>query len=171
VTGVIKQIDDEFGQEAPITVTRGNVHDYLGMTLDYTEKGKVKIKMLDYVMKMFADLPAEMDGEAATPAANHLFDVDEDSPRVSKEKAQFFHTYVAKALFLCKRARPDLQTAVAFLCTGVKSCKEDDYKKLTRMLQFMRATKDDFLTLSANSLHNVRWWVDASSAVPYTRTS
>jgi hypothetical protein len=72
VTGVIKQIDDEFGQEAPITVTRGKVHDYLGMTLDYTKKGKVKILMLDYVMKMLADLPAEMDGEAATPAANHL---------------------------------------------------------------------------------------------------
>jgi hypothetical protein len=25
--------------------------------------------------------------------------------------------------------------------------------------------RDDFLTLSANSLHNVRWWVDASYAV------
>jgi hypothetical protein len=105
---------------------------------------------------MFADLPAEMDGKAATPAANHLFDVDEDSSRGSEEKAQFFHTYVAKSLFLCKRARPDLQTAVAFLCTRVKSCNEDDYKKLTRMLQFIRATKDDFLTLSAISLHNVR---------------
>ncbi len=33
------------------------------------------------------------------------------------------------------------------------------------MLQFLRATKDDYLTLSANSLHNVRWWVDASYAV------
>jgi hypothetical protein len=33
------------------------------------------------------------------------------------------------------------------------------------MLQFIRGTKDDYLTLSANSLHNVRWWVDASYAV------
>ncbi len=33
------------------------------------------------------------------------------------------------------------------------------------MMQFLRATKDDYLTLSANSLHNVRWWVDASYAV------
>ena len=41
VTSTIKLIDDEFGNEAPITVTRGKVHDYLGMTLDYTEKGKV----------------------------------------------------------------------------------------------------------------------------------
>jgi hypothetical protein len=164
-TDVIKLIDDEFGKEAPLTITRGKVHDYLGMTLDYTEEGKVKIKMMDYVEKMLADLPKEMDGEAPTPAANHLFDVDDDCPLVSEEKAQFFHTYVAKTLFLCKRARPDLQTAVAFLCTRVKSCNEDDYKKLTRMLQFIRSTKDDYLTLSAHSLHNVRWWVDASYAV------
>jgi hypothetical protein len=165
ITNVIKQINDEFGKEAPLTITRGKIHDYLGMTLDYSEKGKVKIKMMDYVEKMLADLPDEMSGEATTPAANHLFDVDEDSPKVDEKKAQFFHTYVAKTLFLCKRARPDLQTAVAFLCTRVKSCNEDDYKKLIRMLQFIRTTKDDFLTLSAVSLHNVRWWVDASYAV------
>jgi hypothetical protein len=114
---------------------------------------------------MLADLPDEMKGEAPSPAANHLFTVDNSQEKVSKEKAQLFHTYVAKTLFLCKRARPDLQTAVAFLCTRVQSCDEDDIKKLIRMLQFLRATKDDYLTLSATSLHNVRWWVDASYAV------
>ena len=165
VTGIIELMKDEFGKEAPLTVTRGKVHDYLGMTLDYSEEGKVKIKMLDYVEKMLADLPKEMDGEAITPAANHLFDVDEDSPKMGEEQAQFYHTYVAKTLFLCKRARPDLQPTVAFLSTRIQSCNEDDYKKLVRMLQFLRATKSDYLTLSAESLHNVRWWVDASYAV------
>jgi hypothetical protein len=164
-SSIIQLIDSEFGKEAPLTVTRGRVHDYLGMTLDYTEKGKVKIKMLDYVTKMLDELPEEMNGEAPTPAANHLFSVNEDQTKVDEKKAQFFHTYVAKTLFLCKRARPDLQTTVAFLCTRVKACDEDDYKKLKRMLQFLRATKDDYLTLSAKTLHNVRWWVDASYAV------
>jgi hypothetical protein len=121
--------------------------------------------MVDYVEKMLADLPEETNGEAPSPAANHLFTVDDNQTKVDEKKAQFFHTYVAKTLFLCKRARPDLQTAVAFLCTRVQACDEDDYKKLIRMLQFLRATKDDYLTLSATSLHNVRWWVDASYAV------
>ncbi len=44
VTGIIETITDQFGKEAPLTVTRGKVHDYLGMTLDYLEKGKVMIK-------------------------------------------------------------------------------------------------------------------------------
>jgi hypothetical protein len=138
------------------------------MTLDYSEQGKVKIniKMPDYIEKMLADLPAEeMAGEAPTSAANHLFSVNDNQTKVDEQKAQFFHTYKAKALFLCKRARSNLQTAVAFLCTRVQSCDEDDYKKLIWMLQLLRATKDDFLTLSATSLHNVRWWVDASYVV------
>jgi hypothetical protein len=112
-----------------------------------------------------------MNGEAPTPAANHLFTVDDDSPKVDEKRGQFFHTYVAKTLFLCKRARPDLQTSVSYLCKRVKDCNEDDYKKLKRMLQFIRATKDDYLTLSANSLHNVRWWVDAAYAVHHDMRS
>ncbi len=86
----------------------------------------------------------EMNGDCPTSAADHLFDVDGNQTKVDEKRAQFFHTYVAKALFLCKRARPDLQTAVAFQCTRVKSCDKDDYKKLIRMLGFLRFTKDDF---------------------------
>jgi hypothetical protein len=72
---------------------------------------------------------------------------------------------VAKTLFLCKQARPDLQKAVVCLSTRVKSCNEDNYKKLIRMKQFLRATRDEFLILSAARLHNVRWWVDALYSV------
>jgi hypothetical protein len=51
-TTVIGMINNEFGKEEALSITRGGIHDYLGMTLDYSEKGKVKIKMLDYVDKM-----------------------------------------------------------------------------------------------------------------------
>ena len=40
-TEVIEMIKKEFGKEAPLTVNRGKIHDYLGMTLDFTEDGKV----------------------------------------------------------------------------------------------------------------------------------
>jgi hypothetical protein len=32
-----------------MTVSRGKVHTYLGMTLDYTVRGQVQISMFDYV--------------------------------------------------------------------------------------------------------------------------
>ena len=78
---------------------------------------------------------------------------------------------VAKSLFLCKIARPDLQTAVAFLCTRVKVPKENDYKKLIRMVQYLRATRRLVHTLKADDLTVVKWRADSSYAVhPDMRT-
>jgi hypothetical protein len=104
------------------------------MTLDYREDGKVKILTIDYIQKMLAKLPDDMNGEATTPAANHLFEVDESADKLDEETAQLFHHNVAKLLFLCKRARPDVQAAVAFLTTRVQQPVVDDYKKLGRTM-------------------------------------
>jgi hypothetical protein len=68
-------------------------------------------------------------------------------------------------LFLCKRARPDIQTAVAFLTTRVKRPDTDDYKKLTRVIKYLRSTPNLALTLEADNTHIIKWWVDASFAV------
>ena len=166
VTSVIKLLEVEFAKDAPLTIMRGKVHEYLGMTLDYNINGKVQVKMFDYIENMLKELPEDMDGESATPAANHLFEVNADNPEVlSKEKADFFHHYVAKLLFLCKRARPDIQTAVAFLCTRVKGPDIDDYKKLTRVMRYLRSTAEMPLMLQADNMHVMKWWVDASFAV------
>jgi hypothetical protein len=79
-----------------------------------------------------------------------------------KEK---FHTLTAKLLFLSKRARPDLQQAVGFLTTRVKEPDEDDWKKLNRVIKYLRGTKNLNLTLEADDTHIVKWWVDAAFAV------
>jgi hypothetical protein len=165
VTKVLSLFSHEYGKEAPLTITRGKVHEYLGMTIDYSIRGKVKITMLDYIQNMLDELPADMDGESATPAANHLFQVNEEAEKLDEDDAQLFHHHVAKLLFLCKRARPDTQTAVAFLCTRVKDPDIDDYKKLVRTMRYLRGTQYIPLTLEADNLHIVKWWVDASYAV------
>jgi hypothetical protein len=86
-------------------VTRGKVHDYLGMVIDYNVDGKVQIKMIDYIKEMLDELPKDMAGEAATPAANHLFTINEDPVLVlDKDTSDMFHHHMAKLLFLSKRA-------------------------------------------------------------------
>ena len=81
-----------------------------------------------------------------------------------KRKAEVFHTWVAKALFLSKRSRLDIILTVAFLCTRVKGSDEDDWKKLIRLIRFLRSTKNLYLTLEATHLSIVRWWADATFA-------
>jgi hypothetical protein len=166
VTQTIKQLETIFGAESPLTITRGKIHDYLGMVIDFNTKGKVKITMKQYIESMLDELPSDMDGEAGTAAANHLFEVNMKNPiKLGEEKAEMFHHNTAKLLFLCKRARPDIQTSIAFLCTRVKSPDEDDYKKLTRVMQYLRGTINLPLILEANSMNVIKWWVDASFAV------
>ena len=61
---------------------RGKVHDYLGMNLDYTIKGEVKITMIPYIKEIIKDF-REYDPspykKANTPAAEFLLKVDDES--------------------------------------------------------------------------------------------
>jgi hypothetical protein len=166
VTSVINQLLDEFGKEASLTVNRGKTHEYLGMTLDYTLPGKVQIQMIDYIDTMLSELDKDMAGESATPAPNHLFTVNPNCLKLPVNKSIMFHHNVAKLLFLCKRARPNIQLPMAILCTRVKAPDMDDYKKLVRVMRYLRATRTMPLTLEAGAdISIIKWWVDASFAV------
>ena len=64
--------------------------------------------MTKYVQEIVDASPADFAGESSTPAANHLFDVNESSEHLSEKNAVLFHHLVYKYLFLCKRGRPDI---------------------------------------------------------------
>jgi hypothetical protein len=165
VTSVIKQLETEFGIEAPLTITRGKFHEYLGMMLDFSQKGKDKVTQVPYIQGMLDELPTDMDGEAATAAGPHLFEVNPEAKPLDEDDSTMFHHNIAKLIFLCKRARPDTQTSVAFLSTQVKGPDVDDYKKLSRVMKYLRGTIEMPLTLEASNMSIIKWWVDASYAV------
>ena len=162
-------LEMKYGSEkAPVVATRGKRHDYLGMILDYTEPGKVKVDMVYYVENMVKDFPEELNAaKGRYPWNEHLFRVDKSSKPLDKKKAEQFHTFVAKGLFLTKRARGDIMPAIAYLCTRVKDPTESDWVKLRRMMTFLKRTKHDVLTLQAYSTNIIKWHLDASFAVHY----
>ena len=164
VDTIINMLEQEFGKEAPLTICHGKVHEYLGMTLDFTLAGKVQIRMEDYIINMLTELPEDMDGMASTPATEHLFKINDTPTYLDKKEAMFFHHNVAKLLFLCKRAHPDMQTVVAFLSTRVQRPDHDDYKKLTRAMKYLRKTITLPLTLEADDLQLVYWWIGGAFA-------
>ena len=47
--GIISQFGSEYGVEAPLTITRGKIHDYLGMKIDFSTPGQVKFTMDPYI--------------------------------------------------------------------------------------------------------------------------
>ena len=77
VTQALDILNDEYGKEAPITISRGRKHRYLYMEIYYTNRKQVQITIYDYVHNILNEKPLDMDGGATTPAANHLFSVDQ----------------------------------------------------------------------------------------------
>jgi hypothetical protein len=162
----IADMEGEFGKETPLNKSRGKVHDYLGMTLDFSKSGEVTVTMIDYIKMILHDAPKEMRGSAATPAANHLFQVNTVNPiPLDKDKAEIYVHTVMQLLYLSQRARPDIRSAVSFLCGRLTKPDQDDYKKLTRVVKYLDSTVDMPLVLSADASGKIRWWVDASYAV------
>jgi hypothetical protein len=91
--------------------------------------------------------------------------VDKDSTALNGKDSDFSHRTTARLLFAAKRARPDLQVAVAYLCKRVKSPNQSDYRKLTRVIKYLRLTISIPLVLGCNGTGELRWSVDASFAV------
>jgi hypothetical protein len=162
---IADKLNSKYGEQAPLVVHCGKIHEYLGMTIDYSEDGKVKFMMHDYVQGILDETPADMAGFAVTPAASNLFTVRKDADNLDDERSETYHRITAKLLYLCKRARPDLQPTVAFLTTRVTQPDTDDWKKLTRCVRYLRDSKDLYLTLEADDGIDIKWWIDASFAV------
>ena len=64
--------------------------------------------------------------------------------------------------FLTKQACLDILTVVAFLTTRVQAPDWDDYKKLAKVLNYLRNTRDLILTLEASNAGAAEWWIDGA---------
>jgi hypothetical protein len=167
VDEIIASLKEEYGKIGTMTVRRGKVHDYLGMELDFSTPKNFIINMEPYLDELFESLKdiEDMQGTASTPAAEHLFKTRDNVDKLDKETAELFHTVTAKLLWATKRGRPDVHTAIAFLCTRVKSPDQDDYKKLVRVIKYLRRTKFLRLRMSATHLDQNHWLIDGAFAV------
>ena len=165
VDGIIASLKEEYGQVGEMTVKRGKIHEYLGMTLDFSDDKSFVVDMEAYLTSMCEDLPADMDGVATTPASDWLFKTRENSPKLNQERADLFHRVTAQMLFVSQRGRPDLRTPVSFLTKRVKTPDEDDYKKLARAIKYIRRTMFLKLRIEATYLDQNHWFIDGAFAV------
>ena len=52
---IMKDINDQHGHISPPTITRGKIHDYLGMMINFSSPGKVKFTIV-YCLGIFCML-------------------------------------------------------------------------------------------------------------------
>jgi hypothetical protein len=147
---------------AEIPVNSGRIHNYLGMNFDFSNAGEVKITMNGYIDDLMKFTNTE--GNATTPATLNLYTISESVVLESLE-SEYFHSVVAKLLYLSKRARPDLLTSVGFLAKRVQCSTEYDMVKLQRVLKYLNSTRTLGLILRPKSDLTIHAYVDASYAV------
>ncbi len=68
---IVQEIKNIYGENLIKNV--GKVHDYLGMTFDFSFTKEVKVNMWDYLRKVIKEFPEEITGVCATPAGDYLF--------------------------------------------------------------------------------------------------
>jgi len=165
---VIEKIKEKY---MDITIKRGKVHDYLGMRFDFSNTNEVFISMSTYTNEICKEYGIE--GTAETPAAQDLFEIDAESPKLSNKERERFHRTVAQCLYAVSRTRPDASLAVIFLTTRVIDPNEQDSKKLERVLRYFDGTENIGLFLGKNDSdeHRLICYGDAAHGVHYNGKS
>ena len=101
VIAIMIQIAEIYGPKT--NISRGKVHDYLGMQLDFgTCPGSMIISMIKYLQKILDEWPEVLGGTKACPTTDNLFKFREDKDRVllCEEMARQFHRTKAQLFYL-----------------------------------------------------------------------
>ena len=124
-------------------VRGGKTHVYVRMTLDYTYPDQVWITMIkhvDDIIETFEQAKLKFnDGfikakskrksrrsSQITAAPKNLFVVNKECEALQDLDRESFHKVVAKSLYVAKRARPDVNTAISFLTKRVQRPDHED---------------------------------------------
>jgi hypothetical protein len=124
VTSVINLLDATYGQEivggkrAAVTFTRGKLHDCLGMLLNYSESGAVKIDMTAYLRKIHEKMPEDINGTATSPVAAYLFTIKEGIEELDEEQKEFFMQPWRSCCFCANMVDPTYRQQSLFYVLG-----------------------------------------------------
>ena len=157
LTKVINKLEGHFGK---LEISRAREDDFLGMIIKFIGD-EVYISIKDSI-DMFPE-PTSM--KVTSPAKKNLLEIKNKAEKLTKINSELYHSIVAKLLWVMKRGRPDIETAIAFLCTRVKEPDVDDWEKLKRLLYFLSETINDVRVIGASSMEILHTWIDASFAV------
>ena len=148
-----------------VTVHRGAIQQYLGMLLDFSQRGKCFVTMPKFTDEVCRK--GNVSGVSATPALETLFVVRADAEPLNSEQAEHFHSVVAMCQYLAKRVRPDILCPVVFLTTRVQAPDKDDLAKLERVLKYLNGTKTFGICIEPDKdgIMSMHVYVDASFAV------
>jgi hypothetical protein len=149
-----------------VVFERNGELSYLGMEIEISDEG-TKIDMSFYVRQIIGDAEERsVLTEYESPGTKETFVAQEGAGILCKKSRIYFHSTLAKLLYLAKRARPDILTVVTYLCTRVQCATVEDERKLARKLGYLKGTVGRTLLLKRSNMEGtVAAYVDAAYAL------
>ena len=135
------------------------------MYIKIRDDKKIEIDMIKQLKEAIEWLGKKLENSASSPANKKLFTSNDDAQQLNDEKSELFHSIVAKFLFIYQRVRPDTEPTVAYLCTRVSKSTIDVWKKLRRLVSFLKGTGNDKRIIGAIPLEHMDTWIDTSYGV------
>jgi hypothetical protein len=161
VCGIMDEIDNKYGKGKR---SEGKVMEFLGMRIEREDDGSVLVSMPKHIGDLLDGW--KIDKTSEYPAGHNLFDINENSPRLSAELSAELHSAVASALFISKRGpRPDILLPINFLATRVTKSTEEDLSKFYKTLKYLNRTRDLVMRLVVGTDKTLVLYVDASYGV------
>ena len=103
VNDILHELEERYGKESPLVITRGQVHEYLGMKMDFSTPGQVVLSLTEYIDSLIKEIPFDLvKGASTTPVTGHLFTTNTDAQKLCEDQAPEYHHLVAKILYLAK---------------------------------------------------------------------
>ena len=123
-------MDRACGKDDPLKVTRGKLHEHLGMSLDFRTKGRVIFTQCDSMKKFWSSLLEDLrEAHGSTLAPENLFKIDGASTKLDTKRRDECYATTAKVLHFGQRARACLQVSSRHHGTRVKDPSEQDWSK------------------------------------------
>ena len=88
--GLIKDLNKKFKTNfQELAVTKGKIHDYIGINIDYSNNKYVKFTMYNFLEDVLSEAQPDMNGQSKWPANAKLFNVDTTSTKLSVDACIF----------------------------------------------------------------------------------
>ena len=82
-----------------VEASRGKVHEYLEMALDYTEEEKLRIDMRKYLDAMISEFPHKLSDKAKCLWTEKMLNVYKEEKKLGDERREIFNSFAMKAVF------------------------------------------------------------------------
>ena len=139
-----------------------DVLNYIGMTISQPMHGVIIIKQVEYTKKIvkLAGVKNTSDSPNHPSLMNSKLSVDDADGGDCIDRGTYL-SLLMSAMYLAKRARPDILTPVCILSSRAQEPTTNDMKCLMRVFGYLKGTTDLGLVVKPDSLL-LHYWVDAS---------